>query len=89
MTYDWRVLTGVIAVSAVVGWLLVRQPAEPDLDAEEIDRDLATLAEGLRYDQSLEDYVHPPTLTDMAFPNTIVYRRPAKFWEAAFKPSHR
>ena len=85
MRYDWKVLAGVAAASALIGWLVVRQPAEsPDSEDDEIDRDLTTLAQALRYDETIETYVHPPFLVDLQLPGTVEYRRSVKFWEPAF-----
>ncbi len=87
MRYDWKILAGVAAASALIGWLIVRQPAgPPDDDFEEIDRDLTTLAQALRYDETIETYVHPPGLVDLELPGTVSYRRTVKFWEPAFGP---
>lgn len=87
MTYDWRVLAGVAAASALAGWLIVRQPAEPEVDLDEIDRDLATLAEALQRDQTIEADVLPPNVANVELPSSLPYRRPVKFWEPAFAPA--
>jgi hypothetical protein len=91
MRYDWKILAGVAAASAVIGWLVVRQPAgSPDVDdVDEIERDLTTLAQALRYDESIETYVHPPGLVDLELPGTVEYRRSVKFWEPAFPSRSR
>jgi hypothetical protein len=84
MTVDWRALAGIAAAAAVAGWLLVRSPAAPDVDFEEIDRDLATLIEALQDDQTIESALLPPRSAAVEIPSTLPYRRPIQFWQPAF-----
>ena len=82
MRYDWRIVTAVVLAAALAGWLLTRSGGgEPDTD--DIEGELAELAQALRADQTIAAELLPPAIPGGSLPSTFEYRGLAQFWQPA------
>ena len=89
MRYDWRIIAVVTVVAALVGWYAMRTVGGDDVDLDEIDRDLATLSQTLRADQTVESDLLPQGAAQVVMPNAMQYSRVIQFWAPALASGER